>query len=46
MSDNVTKIRGTKVRGTYEIKWELLSKHKVLKSLEINSAGINAEIRN
>lgn len=30
------------VRGTYEVKWELLSTHKVPESPEINNAGINS----
>lgn len=46
MSDSVTKIRTTEVRGTYEVKLELLSTHKVLKSLEINSAAINTGVGN
>lgn len=42
MSDNITKVRVTTVRGTYEVKWELLSMQKVLESLEMNNAGINS----
>lgn len=39
ITDNVIKVRVTKVRTTYEVKWEVLSVRKVLANIETSNAG-------